>query len=91
MRQETAVKKIFQHHDPVESATWVVVYLILVGVLGMALKGLTGWEVGNCLGMAAMGLMALMLVRVVVLERRAVKAAKARQKAQECRKFLVQR
>jgi hypothetical protein len=88
------VKRIFQHHDPVESATWVIVYLILVGVLGMALKGLTGWEAGNCLGMAAMALMALMLVRIVILERRAVKAARARQKAlkaQECRKFVVQR
>jgi hypothetical protein len=35
-----------------------------------------------------------MLVRIVILERRAVKAARARQKAlkaQECRKFVVQR
>jgi hypothetical protein len=89
--RRSSMKKLFRHHDPIESATWVIIYLTLVGVLGMALKGLTGWEAGNCLGIAAMGLMALMLVRVAVLERRAVKAAKARQKAQECRKFVVQR
>lgn len=85
------MKKLFRHHDPIESTTWVIVYLILVGVLGMALKGLTGWEAGNCLGVMAMVLMAAMLARIVLLERRAVKAAKARQKAAQARKVLVQR
>jgi len=85
------MKKRFVHHDPIESTTWVIVYLILVGVLGMALKGVTGWEAGNCLGIMAMVLMAAMLLRVVVLERRNVKAAKARKKAVEARKAMVHR
>ncbi len=74
------MKKMIRRHDPIESATWVIVYLMVVGTLGAVLHAVTGWEFGNCMGIIAMLLIALVFANIVAFETKDLIARNRRRK-----------